>query len=217
MINCPIKMDRRKVAKARRRIARGVYDAPEMIDAVADLIVADNSSRGLEQALNTCATGDGASYRDLTARVFVKAFGGAVDLPFLRREFPLAGGRGDIEIPFKIEAVGGQCKLAQWFGRFDMRSILVEVKNEEDAGPVNHVRQIADDVASSLLGRVGFLVCRNGLTKSAEERLRQVNHNREMLILPFDHAELVYLASLRKGRIDEHLHRKEITTLRRAS
>jgi len=90
---------------------------------------------------------------------------------------------------------------------------LFGIQSEQCASSVDHVRQIAADVATSPLGRVGFLVCRNGLTKSAEERLRQVNHNREMLILPFDHAELVYLASLRKGKIDEHLHRKEITTL----
>jgi hypothetical protein len=209
-------INQKKIKQARDSIRMGMYEAPEIIAKVIDLVVADLRPSVLRRELASCPVGNGSEYRDLTARVWIKALDGAVDVPFVRREFPVAGGRGDIDLPFRFAAMQGQSKVAEWGRRFEMRSILVEVKNEQHPGGVEHVRQIADDVASSPLGRIGFLVCRNGLTTDAQKRLNDVNRNRNMLVLAFNHGELASLVDLDKGQIDEYLHRKELVTLRRA-
>jgi hypothetical protein len=209
-------IDLKKTKRVLPRAFWGVFEVSEVLDDVIDIIIADNRPSSLRKELATCPVGNGSEYRDLTARVLIKAFDGAVDVPLVRREFPVAGGRGDIDLPFRFEAMQGPSKVAEWGRRFDMRSILVEVKNEKHPGGVEHVRQIADDVASSPLGRVGFLVCRNGLTTEAQKRLNDVNRHRNMLVLAFEHGELATLVDLDMGQIDEYLHRKELMTLRRA-
>jgi hypothetical protein len=204
----------KKVARARRLIGTGFYDDPEIVSDVVDLVVADARPRSLLRELDTCEVGDGNAYRDLVTRVFIRAFGGAVDVPLVRREFPLAGGRGDIELPFHIDALRSSPKFADWRDQFRVSSVLIEVKNERSRGPVDHVRQITEDVRCSPLGRVGFLVCRNGLTTDAKQRLREVNRNKELLILPFDHEELRRLCHLPSEQMSRYLHRKELAELR---
>ena len=208
--------DKKRAARqpaVQRLLARGIYDDPLILDDIVERILADVGPRSIHADLDRCPVGEGHRYRDLAARVFLRAFSGDIDVQMMRSEFGIAGGRGDLELPFHIRAFDKRPLLRDWRHRFNLSSVLVEVKNEQNPAPPDHVRQIESDVRVSPLGNVGFLVCRNGLTLAAQKRLTEVNKKQDVLLLAFNHRELHELPVLSPGHLERYLHRKELRQL----
>ena len=204
-----------RVEKARDRIKRGLYDDPKVLDNILsprrlNRIIAD---------LNKCPIGDGHKYRDLIGETVSKCLSDVVDVPLSRREVAAAGGRGDIELPLRIEALIDLPVWARWADEYDMRSIVLESKNEKSQASVEDVCQLSGYLDTLGVGRFGLLVARKGFSRNATERLSSVARDSRNLIIPLDHEQIGQLAKAsRKGSMAtmEYLRRQETLLLQAA-
>ena len=204
-----------RVNSARARIERGFYDHPAVLDKILstrrlDRIMAD---------LNNYPVGDGHQYRDLVAETVSKCLADVVDVPLSRREFQAAGGRGDIDLPLRIEALNDLPVWSRWAMKYDMRSIVLESKNERDQASVEDVSQLAGYLEQVGVGHFGLLVARNGFSRNALKNLSSVARGNHNLILPLNHAQLRELGKASKDGSQatmEYLRRRETLLLQAA-
>ena len=197
-----------RIRKARTRIEQGFYDDP----AVLDKILAPRKLDRILKDLNKCPVGDGHQYRDLVAEVVSKCLSDVVDVPLSRREFKAAGGRSDIELPLRIEALTDLPVWSRWADKYDMRSIVLESKNEKHQSSVQDVSQLKGYLDLLGVGRFGLLVVRNGFSRNTIQNLSRVAKENRTLILPLDHEQLGELANASKDGSKatmEYLRRRE--------
>ena len=212
MANRSSKIRWAKVEKARARIERGLYDIPPVLDKIL-------GSRGLDRVLNDfnkCLVGDGHRYRDLVAETISNCLSDVVDIPLSRIEFKSAGGRGDIDLPLRIEALNDKPLWTCWASKYDIRRIVLESKNEKAQAGVEDVSQLAGYLNQPGVGRFGLLVARNGFSRNAIENLSSMAKTNLNLIIPLDHDQLGELAKAsRKGSMAtmEYLRRRETLLL----
>jgi hypothetical protein len=204
-----------RVDKARTRIERGFYDDP----AVFDKILPPRRLDRILTDLNKCPVGDGDQYRDLVAETVSGCLSDVVDVPLSRREFKAAGGRGDIELPLKIEALNDLPLWGRWANKYDMRSILLESKNEKGQASVEDVSQLAGYLNQVGVGHFGLLVARKGFSRNAIKNLSSVAKGNLNLIIPLDHDQLGELVKASKDgsrATMEYLRRRETLLLQAA-
>lgn len=201
-----------RVAKARARIANGLYDDASVLDTIL-------SPRRLDRIqfdLDHCQIGQGHQYRDLVAESLSKALADVVDVPMSRCEFQSAGGRGDIELPLRTEVLPDFPLWARWSTRYDVRNVIVETKNEKKQAGVEDVSQLAGYLNQLGVGRFGFLVARNGFSRNAMQNMSAVARRGDNLIIPLAHEHLSELGKAsRKGpqATMEYLRRRETLLL----
>ncbi len=204
-----------RVAKARARIERGHFDAPAALQYIL-------SERRLDRILadfDQCPLGDGHQYRDLVAETVSKCLSEVVDVPLSRKEFKAAGGRADIDLPLRVEALNELPLWARWATKYDMRSIVLESKNEKAQASHEDVSQLAGYLNESGVGRFGLLVARNGFSRNAIATLSSIAKGNRSLIIPLDHEQIRELAKAsRKGSMAtmEYLRRRETLLLQSA-
>lgn len=177
---------RDRIRKARARIAAGHYDN----DTVLDIMM---SARRLDRilcALDVCPVGQGHLYRDLVAESLSKILGGIVDPSLSRTEIPASGGRVDIELPLRTESLNAFPLWNRWADRYQIRSILVETKNEKAQASVEDVSQLAGYLDATNLSQFGILVARNGFSKNAIQNIACMARHGKRLIIPLDHHQL---------------------------
>lgn len=180
------------------------------------------SERTLNQILldiDGCPVGNGHKYRDLVAETLSKCLGDVVDVPLSLCEFPVSGGRGDIQLPLKIEVLQGRPLWQHWAHRYGIRSIIVESKNEKTQASVEDVSQLAGYLDQSGLGRFGILVARMGFSKNAVANLSAMARRGERLIIPIAHDQFRELGKASKKGMTatmEYLRRQETLLLQAA-
>lgn len=214
MANASGKLRWDRVAKARARIASGLYDNP----LVLEKILAPRRLDRIQFDLNHCQIGQGNQYRDLVAESLSTSLAHVVDAPMSRCEFPAAGGRGDIELPLRTEVLPDFPLWARWSAKYDVRNIIVETKNEKSQAGVEDVSQVAGYLNELGVGRLGFLVARMGFSRNAIQNMSSVARNGQNLIIPLDHKHLGELGKAsRKGpqATMEYLRRRETLLLQR--
>ena len=208
-------MDWEKIQRARQWIESGFYTDPEILnDAIeegfhryCDRLLRDieenrdkdNTAELFAQALldlKRCPVGAGDRYRDIVADVFVRSLDQLVDVSLMRKEFSCKGGRGDFELPLRIENLSRFALWDKWCEKYDIMSIIVEVKNKKSQAAPRDVAQILSYIGTANLGRFGILVSRSGFRQSAMEQLRAISAKKQFLVLPFEQKDLEYLATL---------------------
>jgi hypothetical protein len=166
-----------------------------------------NSVADLIHAIDQCPAKEGDRFRDLVAEVCALALDGIVDVPLIRKEVAVCGGRADIELPLRSENLNSFRQLTTWHAKYDIRMILVETKNLAEAAKHEDVSQL-----QSYSGRFGVIVSRNGFTTAAWKTLHETAKKGEYLILPLDGADLTHLLKARKKGVptlETILRRKE--------
>lgn len=211
--------DRGKIAFVQTLIDAGLYEQYFQFEE-ADCIVAERVHlRILAERLAKCEIGDGNGYRDVVADVLVRSLDSIVDPEYVRLDPPCANGEADIELPLALERLGHNLLFQIWTNRYDLRSIVVEVKNQQDPCPVGHVDQLFRYLDSNDYGRFGLIVSRSRFTKNALRELRDTAARGEKLMLPLGHQDLHDLISARavsSSRVMQHLRRLE-TRLRQVT
>ena len=198
------------VRKARARLAGGQYEPPSVLDAILSTRLLD----AVLLDLDACPVGDGHRYRDLVAEVLSGALGEIVDEPLARKEIPAAGGRGDIELPLRLEKLDEFPLWNRWERRYDIRSVIVETKNEKRRGRVEDVSQLAGYFNATKLGRFGILVARKGFSSRAMQNMTDIARDGSSLILPLDHEDLHQLVkATQDGHGMEYLRRRSTLLL----
>lgn len=200
------------VERCRARIADGFYDSPEDLERILsprllDTILAD---------LNGCPVGDGNAYRDLTAEFLGRCLGDVIDESLVKMEFPCHGGRGDIELPLRLEALHELPLWRLWAERYRATSVIVEVKNEAKKAATSAVQQIDSYLNLAGRGGLGMLVSRSGFTSDAIKQLSQIAKQGHKLILPIRHTDLGQLTKARrKGprAVMEYVRRRQTLLL----
>lgn len=201
-----------RVKKARARIEAGCYDN----DTVLEQIFSPRRLDRILSDLQKCPVGQGHPYRDLIAESLSNILGDVVDTPLSRPEVPAAGGRADIELPLRTEMLPVFPLWESWARRYDVRSILVEAKNEQSQAGVEDVSQLAGYFGSTNLSQFGILVARKGFSKNAYENLATMARAGKSLIIPLSHDDLGQLARASKDGLDEsmrYLRRRETLLL----
>jgi hypothetical protein len=204
-----------RVERARTRIEQGCYDSPAVIDSIL-------ASRRLDRILNDlerCPIGEGHAYRDLVAEALANCLSDVVDVPLVRREVAVEGGRADIELPLRIEALEGLPLWRQWVQAYRLRSIMVETKNEKNQAVVADVSQLTAYLSQGSFGRLGMLVTRRGFTANAMRSLAATAKRGEFLIIPMtqEHLQGMAVASeIGSGATTEFLRRRATLLLQAA-
>ncbi len=201
-----------RVKKARNRIAAGHYDN----DAFFGRILSPRRLDRILFELDECPVGQGHQYRDLVAESLSKILESVVDTPLSRREVPAAGGRADIELPLRTERLDAFPLWDRWAERYQIRSILVETKNEQAQASVQDVSQLAGYFGSTSLGRFGVLVARNGFARNAVTNMAAMARIGASLIIPLNHGQLCELGRASRdgpGASMEYLRRRETLLL----
>jgi len=177
------------------RLLRDLEDCPAQEENRCRNIVAGVFSQVLVD-LKQCPKGKGHRYRDIVAEVFATSIGELVDLPLIRKEFSCKGGRGDFELPLRIENISKFPLWDKWCETYKIRSIIVEVKNKKSQATPRDVAQILGYIVTANLGKFGILVSRSGFRESAMKQLQAISSTNEFLILPFEQRDLEYLATM---------------------
>lgn len=146
--------------------------------------------RILANRLDSCCIGDGNGLRDITAEIFKQTLDMIVDPEYIRLEAPCAHGYADIELPIALERLDSNALFQTWTHRYDLRSIIAEVKNEKRKCPVKHVDQLFRYLDSSIFGKFGLLVSNSGFTRNAMRNLRDIATRGKKLILPMHNTDL---------------------------
>ncbi len=180
-----------KITKAKALIDAGFYDDPFVLDAILE----HRSMDALLVDLNRCPVGEGNKYRDIVAEVLIKSLSYVIDVPLVRKELTIEGGRADLELPIKTEHLNGYYLWQDWCRRYDVRSVIVEVKNMANPCSVACVQQIKGYLNDGPFGRIGLLVSRHAFSSNASENLRACARDRRCLILPFSHNDLIQFAN----------------------
>jgi len=238
-------MDWKKIQRVRHWIESGDYIHPEFLisaietdfarfydrlrqDISKGIDLSEKGSRELVKNvfsealrdLKECPKGQGNLYRDIVANVLAFSLGEFVDLPLMRKEFPCKGGRGDFELPLRIENISRFPLWERWYDTYKIRSIIVEVKNKKSQATPQDVAQTLCYIVTANLSKLGLLVSCNGFRESAMRQLRAISATNEYLILPFDQKDLEYLASLHDSggtKCMELFRRKATLLAQRAS
>jgi len=234
-------MDWKKIQRARRRIEEGFYTDSEVLKRIEKglrrkrfcarvLQVLDEGPNEEEKKtrdiatgvlsnilldLKKCPEGKGHLYRDIVAEIFASSLVELVDISLMRREFPCKGGRGDFELPLRIENLSDFILWDKWCVKYNIKSIIVEVKNKKSQAMPSDVAQILSYIIISNLGRFGILVSRSGFRESAMKQLQAISSTNQFLVLPFEQRDLEYLATLHNfGQIKcMELFRRKATLL----
>ncbi len=199
-----------KVAQARAKIESGFYDDPAILRDIVRL-----SKESLVNDLNECPYGkeNGDFYRDLVAEGFCKSLSDVIDIPLIRKEFSNHGGRIDLEFPLQYESLVSGSIWDRWRTTYDVRSILVEVKNLKTRSQVEDFRQLESYVRTADRGRLGVLVSRNGFAKNALMYAKQVLSSASILMLPLSGKDLCNLLTQSSTALGETLVRRRETLL----
>lgn len=199
-----------RVAKARARIASGKYDSPTVIRTIL-------GRRGLDRLLNAldkCLVGNGHEYRDVVANILTDSLDGVVDAALSRKEFSAGGGRADIDLPMRLEALHAFPLWDHWTRRYEIRSIIVETKNEVKQATAEDIGQLERYLNRANLGRFGIFVARSGFAQSATTELSAIARKGERLILPLSHSDLHGFAqAANDDNAMEYLRRRETLLL----
>lgn len=189
-----------KVRLARRRIEEGFYDE-ELPGNLLDWGFLDQFVESIAACpyVSDKYPNAGNGFRDLTAMAFATSLSHVIDHPLIRTEFPSEAGRGDIDLPLRIEVLGNDRVWMEWVRRYEMTSIVVEAKNMRNKAGVEDVRQLEDYLRNGSLGRMGFLVSRNGFSKNASRKVIEQAHRKECLIIPFSAKTLSGLVAAGKA------------------
>lgn len=204
-----------RIAIARKRIANGTYDAPGVLDAIL-------SSRLLDQVLSDLdivPIGAGHAYRDIVSECLASSLLHVVDVPLSRTEFAAGGGRGDIDLPVKTEVLGSYPLWDHWARRYDVRSIVVETKNEKKKASFEDIGQLEGYFDHTKLGRLGIFVARKGFSANARKRLGTLARDGAKLIIPFDQfalKEFARASAQGPERSMEYLRRQETLLIQAA-
>ncbi|MDB5319831.1 MAG: hypothetical protein JWN40_1462 [Phycisphaerales bacterium] len=204
------------VARWQRRIAAGHDEAPAFLDHVFS---ARRFVTGLFSSLEACRVGDGDGYRDVTAEILAGCLSEVVDVPLMQMEVPCQGGRIDIEMPLRLEALGQYPLWDRWATRYRASSILVEVKNEASRTDLRAVHQIEAYLHHAGRGGLGLLVSRSGMTANASKLLSGIARAGDNLIIPISHEDFTHLAKARKKgavAVMEFVRRKQTLLLQSA-
>lgn len=213
-------MDWKKIQRVRELIERGEYIHSAFLNSAIETDFANfydrllrdiHNGKGLEEEesrivvsrifaqalldLKECPKGKGNQYRDIVAEVLSLSLGEMIDLPLTRREFSCKGGRGDLELPVRIEKLQKFPLWDRWCETYKIRSIIVEVKNKKSKATPQDVAQILCYIVTANLGKFGILVSRYGFRESAMKQLRAISSTNEFLVLPFEQKDLEYLVT----------------------
>jgi len=167
--------------------------------------------------LDYCNVGDGDLYESMVMDVIGRILSGIVDCELARQQVPVAGGFCDIEFPICTEIPHGHRLWYEWIRYYEMRSLLVEVKNMAEKASYEDVSQLQGYLSGARMGRLGVLVSRSGFTSPALSRMSALASAHELLILPLDHDELKTLLRFSKEDVQNimrYLRRKENTLCR---
>jgi hypothetical protein len=105
-------------------------------------------------------------------------------------EFPAEGGRGDIDLPLRTEILSRYPLWDHWARRYEIRSVIVETKNEKKQASFEDVSQLRGYFDFTKLGRLGILIARMGFTSNARKALVGIAKDGRSLIIPLDHGGL---------------------------
>lgn len=213
-----ITMDWEKVKRVRHRIKTGDYVHPEFLKSAIETDFErfyDRLRRDIDEGqklskeearervkedillalrdLRTHSKAKGSTYRNIVADILGFSLGELVDLQLMRREFKCKGGRGDLELPLRIENISKFPLWERWCDTYKITSIIVEVKNKKSLATPQDVAQILCYVVTANLGKFGILVSHHGFRQSAINRLRAISSTNQFLILPFDQKDIEYL------------------------
>lgn len=200
-----------RIAKARALVESGFMDDP---DVQQELLV--RSLDPLIEALDKCPIGDGNQYRDVVASALGAALAEVVDVPLMRKEVSINGGRADIELPVRIERLDVNPVWASWHRRYELRCVVVESKNLRGPSRNEDVSQLVGYLQGGGRGRFGMLVSRNGFTRNAFTTLSATAKMGSHLVIPFDNKELcafVKMSGKSSQKASEFLRRKETLLL----
>ncbi len=209
-----------KVEKAEAFIEAGFYDDPWILEQVWHHSLKKTPYRRLCEAILACPKGDGAKFQDLTAEALANILDDLIDEYFILPEFPSGGGRGDIELPFRMENVSGRPLWEQWSRRYGIRSIIVEAKNWQRPAGVSAGFQTSGYLETAHRGCFGFVVSRYGFTDPEWKNLGAIANGENKLVLPLDQRDLCFLMHLKaqnKKAPDRFFRRLEMFVRRSAA
>lgn len=180
------------VKRARARLAAGFYDVDEVVDGALEA----GGIRLLWEDLCRCPVGAGSQYRDAVSSFLPAIFKDTFDEAYVGVELGNSGARIDVELPLRIEGLSGLPLWDRWASDYGIRSVLVEVKNEEKKAAVEDAKQLIGDLVVAGRGRFGLLIARNGFSSAAVRYMGQVAKATPYLIIPLSHGKLYELCKL---------------------
>lgn len=174
-------MDWKKIQRVRHWIEIGDYIHPEFLNSateiddfnysrllhdinegkelskkeVQELARKEVFAQALED-LKNCPKGQGHKYRDIVAEVFALSLNNIVDVALIRREFPCKGGRGDFELPLRIERMNKYQLFKSWSSDYKIRSIIVEVKNTKGKATPSDICNCYVILLPQILASLGY-------------------------------------------------------------
>lgn len=143
--------------------------------------------------LDKCPESDGELYENFVVDSLGLILGDAVDKNNVLMHGPCEGGFYDIEFPLCSEAFDEYPLWSHWAKRYQMVSIIAEAKNLMEKAAKEDVEQIRSYLGNNKKGRFGLLVCRNGFTRPALQRMKFCAEGDDTLILPLDQKDLKLL------------------------
>ena len=167
--------------------------------------------------IDHCPVGDGPLYENFIVDAMGKIFSNIIDNKRVLMHGVCQGGYYDIEFPFCTENLPKFQFWESWHYMYEIKAIIVEVKNTmEKMGP-DISRQIKAYITGNKKGRFGILVSRNGFTLGARKELSCYAKDEKHLILPITHQDIKLLLKLSlRGAYDvyKYLRIKETQLLR---
>ena len=173
------------VQRAKEGIRSSYYDDPTNLVRIADHIV-----DALWRDIDSIPVGAGREYRDGVRTVCSRLWDALLDAPNSDVEVANCGARIDIEFPLRLEALNSFSLFKQWAEWYNIRSVLVEVKNERRVAGVQDAKQIVGDVAVAQRGRFAFLIARSGFSRPAMRYMGELARQGNYLIVPLSHEDL---------------------------
>lgn len=146
----------------------------------------------LIKLLNICPIGDGELYENLVMDSLAKILYGIVDSTIARQQISIEGGFCDIEFPICTEVVDKYPLWDKWCVQYNVKSILVEVKNMKKKAAYEDVNQLGGYLGIGDWGRLGIIVSRSGFSISAESAIRSLA-KKNVLIMPISNEDLTLL------------------------
>lgn len=146
----------------------------------------------LIKLLNICPIGDGELYENLVMDSLAKILHGIIDSTIARQHVFIEGGFCDIEFPICTEVVDKYPLWDKWCDQYNVKSILVEVKNMKKKVAYEDVNQLGGYLSVGDWGHLGIIVSRNGFARSAESAISSLA-KKNILIMPISHDDLTLL------------------------
>jgi hypothetical protein len=170
-------------------------------------------SNEIIHGLQTCPIGDGKQYENLVLSASLNIFGNLVDASLVRQQVPIGGGFADIELPLCVELLAEnkyRC-WESWQRDYQIKSMLVEVKNIHKMATREDTVQLKGYVDGHSRGRFAFLVSRTGFKMSALVTICAYRRD-GYLLMPLDNEDLLELITLSSAdpiKVMRYLRRKE--------